>query len=72
MNGTQDGMMDGSMVVVIVSAIAMLLLWAWVARPGGPDPEVPEEAPQALGEGLAGMFALTVIVVLMLVGVLAL
>ena len=72
MNGAEDGMMDGSMVVVIMSTIAILLLWLWLSRPSAPDPEVPEEAARSLGENMAGLFVLALIVVAMLVGVVAL
>lgn len=44
------------MAIVGACMAMMLLLFGAVSRPGGPDPEDPDEAAQALGEGMAGLF----------------
>lgn len=58
------------LIVVGACALGIIVIWAWAARPGGPDPENPDDAPQALGEGMAGLFGVLLLAVLAVAAVL--
>ena len=58
--------------ILLACIIGLLVLWAAVNRPGGPDPENPQEATQALGEGMAGLFGVLLLAVIAIGAVLLL
>jgi hypothetical protein len=57
-------------VIVVVGIVMLALLWAWLVRPGGPDPENPQQAPQAINEGAGGLVGVAVVVIIVFIAVL--
>jgi hypothetical protein len=47
--------------IVVASMVGVVLLWGWLNRPGAPDPENIEEAPQVIVEGTLGLAGVTVL-----------
>ena len=48
--------------IIVLSAciFGMVVVFAAVMRPSAPDPEDPDEAPEALGESIAGLLGVIV------------
>jgi hypothetical protein len=58
-------------VLALLGIIALVMVYAAVARPGGPDPNNPQQAPQAMREAGCGLVAVAIIVVAIFAVVLA-
>lgn len=63
-----DGMMDGSMVAVVVCMVLMGLWALLTVGPSCPDSEKePEKAPEEMGRAMAGLFGVLLLTVVMIV-----
>ena len=52
--------------IIVLSAciFGMAVIFAAVMRPNAPDPENPDEAPEALGESMAGLLGVIVFAII--------
>jgi hypothetical protein len=63
-------MMDDSTIVGGGMAVIAIIGWLVCWRPNAPDPNDPDEAPEAMGEGMAGLLAVLMVTVGIIVWVL--
>ena len=52
------------MIVLSVCIFGMIVVFGAIMRPGAPDPENPDEAPEALGESMAGLLGVIVFAII--------